>query len=495
MQAYELELALPIWEPNATNVPPRHVRVVCRLAPSVEVRIYEEAVEGEVTMLKLINGETAGRKAAQGELAKEKPLKAYELLSIVDQKRLKCLKLATTFAYDYIQLFELAVAKVWEGAPSACGPPPAERVKAVELVLTKDQSKVEPLETPRAAGTNKVGMVAWLVTLCTPEYPSGREIVIIANDITFRQRHLWAARGRGLRARVAVRAPARHPAPLPRRQLGRALRPLRGRAQVLPRAVERSVRLLAWHLVPVARRQGRRGARLGRGDRARAGAAAALSGAEEDEDEDERDEDEKNVKFHNKIVSIIGSEEGLGVESLQGAGKIAAETSIANRAIFTLGYSTARNIGIGSYVLRLGQRVIQHNDAPIILTGFQALNKLLGTNVYESNLQLGGPEVMGNNGVSHLLVNSDMDACYEMVKWISFVPKARWARRCRACPSSTRSSARSASTRRRARRTTRGSCSTARSRAGCSTAARSSRPSATGPRPSSSAADASAGCP
>ena len=39
--------------------------------------------------------------------------------------------------------------------------------------------------------------------------------------------------------------------------------------------------------------------------------------------------------------------------------------------IFTLGYSTARNIGIGSYVLRLGQRVIQHVDAPIILTGYQ----------------------------------------------------------------------------------------------------------------------------
>lgn len=75
--------------------------------------------------------------------------------------------------------------------------------------------------------------------------------------------------------------------------------------------------------------------------------------------------------FHNKITSIIGIEEGLGVESLQGAGKIAAETSIANRQIFTLGYSTARNIGIGSYVLRLGQRVIQHVDAPIILTGYQ----------------------------------------------------------------------------------------------------------------------------
>ena len=446
MQAYELELALPIWEPNATNVPPRHVRVVCRLAPSVEVRIYEEAVEGEVTMLKLINGETAGRKAAQGELAKEKPLKAYELLSIVDQKRLKCLKLATTFAYDYIQLFELAVAKVWEGAPSACGPPPAERVKAVELVLTKDQSKVEPLETPRAAGTNKVGMVAWLVTLCTPEYPSGRQIVIIANDITF-------ANGTFGPLEDVVFERASQFARLhgiPRLYLGANS----GARFGLSDSVRKCFRV-QWN-DPYDFSRGISYLWLDDKDVEALGSAVVtervpvpplpLSGAEEDEDEDERDEDEKNVKFHNKIVSIIGSEEGLGVESLQGAGKIAAETSIANRAIFTLGYSTARNIGIGSYVLRLGQRVIQHADAPIILTGFQALNKLLGTNVYESNLQLGGPEVMGNNGVSHLIVNSDMDACYEMVKWLSFVPKAVGSP-LPCCPSSTRSSARWASTR------------------------------------------------
>ena len=96
-----------------------------------------------------------------------------------------------------------------------------------------------------------------------------------------------------------------------------------------------------------------------------------------------------------------------------------------------------------SYVLRLGQRVVQHNEAPILLTGFQALNKLLGTNVYapplppnppahvwshgsvckcryESNLQLGGPEVMGGNGVAHLLVDSDFEAIGEVVKCVSW---------------------------------------------------------------------------
>ena len=32
----------------------------------------------------------------------------------------------------------------------------------------------------------QIGMVAWHMTLKTPEYPAGRDIVVIANDITFK---------------------------------------------------------------------------------------------------------------------------------------------------------------------------------------------------------------------------------------------------------------------------------------------------------------------
>jgi len=39
----------------------------------------------------------------------------------------------------------------------------------------------------------------------------------------------------------------------------------------------------------------------------------------------------------------------------------------------------------------------------MILTGFSALNMLLGREVYTSQDQLGGPQVMGPNGVSHLV--------------------------------------------------------------------------------------------
>ena len=59
---------------------------------------------------------------------------------------------------------------------------------------------------------------------------------------------------------------------------------------------------------------------------------------------------------------------------------------------------TCRAIGIGAYLVRLGQRVIQVDNSHIILTGAGALNKVLGREVYSSNQQLGGTQIMHNNG-------------------------------------------------------------------------------------------------
>jgi hypothetical protein len=46
-----------------------------------------------------------------------------------------------------------------------------------------DDPDVVMLPIEREAGLNDVGMVAWLVRLISPEFPTGRELVIICNDI------------------------------------------------------------------------------------------------------------------------------------------------------------------------------------------------------------------------------------------------------------------------------------------------------------------------
>ena len=78
--------------------------------------------------------------------------------------------------------------------------------------------------------------------------------------------------------------------------------------------------------------------------------------------------------------------------------------------------------GIGAYLVRLGQRAIQIEGQPIILTGAAAINKLLGREVYTSNLQLGGTQIMYKNGVSHMTASDDFEGVSKIVNWLSFVP-------------------------------------------------------------------------
>merc|ERR1719401_2831170 len=112
--------------------------------------------------------------------------------------------------------------------------------------------------------------------------------------------------------------------------------------------------------------------------------------------------------MRHRLDAVVGSDlastrGGIGVENLQGSGLIAGETSRAYAETFTLSYVTGRSVGIGAYLNRLGQRTIQMRNGPMLLTGFSALNKLLGNEVYTSQDQLGGPQVMYPNGVSHQL--------------------------------------------------------------------------------------------
>lgn len=77
------------------------------------------------------------------------------------------------------------------------------------------------------------------------------------------------------------------------------------------------------------------------------------------------------------LKCVTGKEDGLGVENLRYAGMIAGETSQAYKEVVTISMVTCRAIGIGSYLVRLGQRVIQIENSHIILTGYSALNKVI----------------------------------------------------------------------------------------------------------------------
>lgn len=49
--------------------------------------------------------------------------------------------------------------------------------------------------------------------------------------------------------------------------------------------------------------------------------------------------------------------------------------------------------------------------------------QLLGREVYASNNQLGGIQIMYNNGISHKTDPRDLDGIYTILKWLSYIPK------------------------------------------------------------------------
>lgn len=403
----------------------RHGKRFWRLrVTGAEIRIVIEDAEGNVQPIRAIIENVSGfvvKYEAYREVTTEKgavilksigPQGALHLQPVntpyptkewLQPKRYKAHVVGTTYVYDFPDLFRQAIRKQWKAVGKTA---PAEPLVAKELVLDEFN---KPQEVARPPGTNTIGMVGWIYTIYTPECPQGRRIVAIANDITFKIGSFGPAEDRYF---FAVTELARELG-LPRVYLSANSGARLGIAEELvdiisaawndPSRPEKGFKYL--YLTPE---------KLGE-----------LKNKGEKSVVTKKIEDAGEVRY--QITDIIGLQEGLGVESLRGSGLIAGETSRAYDDIFTITLVTARSVGIGAYLVRLGQRAVQVEGQPIILTGAGALNKVLGREVYSSNLQLGGTQIMYKNGVSHLTAANDLEGVLSIVKWLAYVPASKGA--------------------------------------------------------------------
>ncbi|PYI30532.1 hypothetical protein BP00DRAFT_201561 [Aspergillus indologenus CBS 114.80] len=336
----------------------------------------------------------------------------YPTKEWLQPKRYKAHLMGTQYVYDFPELFRQAFQNSWtkavEQIPSLAEqrPPVGECIDYSELVLDDTDNLVE---ISRGPGTNTHGMVGWIVTARTPEYPRGRRFIIVANDITFQigsfgpqedkffHKCTELARKLGIpRIYLSANSGAR---------IGMAdeLIPYFSVAWNDASKPEAGFKYL--YFTPEVKSK------------------LDASGKKEVITELITDEGEER----HKITTIIGAKDGLGVECLKGSGLIAGATSKAYEDIFTITLVTCRSVGIGAYLVRLGQRAIQVEGQPIILTGAPAINKLLGREVYTSNLQLGGTQIMYKNGVSHMTATDDFEGVQKIVEWMSFVPDRKGA--------------------------------------------------------------------
>lgn len=328
----------------------------------------------------------------------------YPAKESLQPKRYKAHNMGTTYVYDFPELFRQATITQWK-KHAKDAKVPKDFFTSLELI-PDDNGGLTAVE--REPGSNKIGMIGFKVNVKTPEYPRGRQFIIVANDITHKigsfgpeedeyfNKCTDLARSLGIpRVYLSANSGAR---------IGIA-------EELLPYFK------VAWNEEGNPEK-GFKYLYLTSEDRAiieEAGNSKTVVTERIVENGSER----------HVIKSIIGAEDGLGVECLKGSGLIAGATSRAYKDIFTITLVTCRSVGIGAYLVRLGQRAIQIEGQPIILTGAPAINKLLGREVYSSNLQLGGTQIMYKNGVSHLTASDDLAGVEKIMDWMSYIPAKR----------------------------------------------------------------------
>ncbi|ELK31457.1 Acetyl-CoA carboxylase 2 [Myotis davidii] len=341
----------------------------------------------------------------------------YVTKDLLQAKRFQAQSLGTTYVYDFPEMFRQAspaaemqhgpgspylkeekeaLFKLWASPDKY----PKDLLTYTELVLDPQGQLVEMNRLP---GGNEVGMVAFRMNLKTREYPDGRDVILISNDITFR----IGSFGVGedllyLRASELARAEG-----IPQIYLAANSGARIGLAEEIKHVFK-----VAW-VDPEDPHKGFKYLYLTPQEYTRISSLNSVHCKHIEEEGESR----------YVITDIIGKDDGLGVENLRGSGMIAGECSLAYDEIVTISLVTCRALGIGAYLVRLGQRVIQVENSHIILTGASALNKVLGREVYTSNNQLGGVQIMHNNGVSHITVPDDFEGVYTILEWLSYMPK------------------------------------------------------------------------
>ena len=223
--------------------------------------------------------------------------------------------------------------------------------KSIFLTLDDNNELVQTVEH----SSNDFATAAWLLNIPTPEYPHGRPLVLIGNDITIKSGSISLKDGYLFSKAVRFARDNGYPVVYISANSG-------AKIDISNKLME--VFKVKWN-----------------------DAKNLNKGYEylylEPEDyktfsdlvitEPVYDKSSPNETIlHYKILTIISENDG-GVENLSISGKMAGEFARAYEEIFTCSIVTLRAVGIGAYLARIGQRVIQVDESPLLLTGFKVI--------------------------------------------------------------------------------------------------------------------------
>ena len=96
------------------------------------------------------------------------------------KRRAVARKAGSTYAPEFLGLLEAALVKIWSAYQRReAVAVPKELLKAQALRMVDNT-----LKEMASSEASDIGMLAWRLLLRTPEFPQGRSVVLIANDVT-----------------------------------------------------------------------------------------------------------------------------------------------------------------------------------------------------------------------------------------------------------------------------------------------------------------------
>uniref|UniRef100_A0A8C7KEZ3 acetyl-CoA carboxylase n=1 Tax=Oncorhynchus kisutch TaxID=8019 RepID=A0A8C7KEZ3_ONCKI len=362
------------------------LKINIRLTPTgkqIPIRLFLTNESGYYLDISLYKEVTDSRTGQLGPKDRQGPLHGmlintpYVTKDLLQSKRFQAQSLGTTYVYDFPEMVRQALKKLWQSTKAFAHLPkcplPSELLTFTELVLDPQGQLVQMNRLP---GGNEIGMVAWRMTIRTPEYPAGREIIVISNDIT----HKIGSFGPQEDLLFLQASEMSRESGIPRIYISANSGARIGLAEEI-----RHMFHVAWQDTADPYK-GFKYLYLTPQDYKKVSALNSVHC--------EHIEDEGESRY--KITDIIGKEEGLGVENLKGSGMIAGESSLAYDQVITMNLvrlSVCREIGLHE--------------------------------VYTSNNQLGGIQIMHNNGVTHSTVCDDFEGVHMLLHWLSYMPKDR----------------------------------------------------------------------
>lgn len=321
------EIRILCTDPNTGAPLPLRVIITNTSGYVITVELYEErkSEKGGDWIFHSIGGTTK-----IGSMHLRPVSTPYVTKGALQPKRYKAHIMGTQYVYDFPELFKQSFENSWNQVIAKHPqfkdkqPAPGDCMEYSELVLDENDNLVEVAREP---GTNTIGMVGWILTAKTPEYPRGRRFIIIANDITFK---------------IGSFGPIEDKFFYKCSELSRKL----GIPRIYLSANSGARIGMAEELIPHFSVAWNDASRPEKGLKYLYLTSEVKKRFADGKRKDVLTEEIKeDGEVRHKITTIVGAEDGLGVECLRGSGLIAGETSRAYEDIFTITLVTCRSVG------------------------------------------------------------------------------------------------------------------------------------------------------